>query len=100
MPFALINAFYPCTDSAPQSIDFTPAADLLSKLFCLQIYLLYQTPSCSAVTVLGGNTACYLRGESSISLREAYEFAVFGMVIEDKGTNIVTSRINEKLEKH
>ena len=28
------------------------------------------------------------------------EFAVFGMVIEDKGLNIVTSRINEKLEKH
>jgi len=28
------------------------------------------------------------------------EFAVFGMVIEDKGLNIITSRINEKLEKH
>ena len=27
------------------------------------------------------------------------EFAVFGMVIEDKGLNIVTSRINEKLDK-
>lgn len=28
------------------------------------------------------------------------EFAFFGMVMEDKGLNIVTSRINEKLEKH
>lgn len=28
------------------------------------------------------------------------EFAVFGMVMEDKGLNIVTSRINEKLERH
>lgn len=28
------------------------------------------------------------------------EFAVFGMVMEDKGLDIVTSRINEKLEKH
>ena len=28
------------------------------------------------------------------------EFAVFGMVIEDKGRNGITSRINEKLEYH
>lgn len=28
------------------------------------------------------------------------EFAVFGMVMEDKGLNIVTSQINKKLEKH
>jgi len=27
------------------------------------------------------------------------EFAVFGMVMEDKGLNIITSRINEKLDK-
>jgi diguanylate cyclase (GGDEF)-like protein len=28
------------------------------------------------------------------------EFVVFGMVLEDKGLNVVTARINEKLEKH